>query len=47
MAQKTPEELRNDFWQTDLEQGGIIRSQYDEIKRVLKKRIYPGLNNDC
>lgn len=38
MAQKTPEELRRAFWQSDLERGGIIRSQYDEVKRVLRDR---------
>lgn len=35
---KTPEELRADFWKADLERGGIIRSQYDEIKRVLSEK---------
>ena len=33
----TPEELRAAFWQEDLAQGGIIHSQYDEIKRVLQR----------
>ena len=32
---KTPEELRADFWQADFERGGVIRTQYEEIKRVL------------
>lgn len=35
---KSPEELRNAFWQEDAERGGVIRQQYDEIKRVLEKR---------
>lgn len=35
MIQKTPSELREDFWKTDSEKGGVIRSQYDEIKSVL------------
>jgi phenylacetate-CoA ligase len=38
MLQKTPEELRFDFWKADLERGGIIRRQYDEIKRVLQDK---------
>lgn len=38
MKQKTPEELRRDFWRSDFERGGVIRSQYDEIKHVLKER---------
>lgn len=38
MKQKTPEELRQDFWQSDYERGGVIRSQYDEIKRVLEEK---------
>lgn len=32
----TPEELRAAFWQEDLEKGGLIRNQYDEIKKVLE-----------
>lgn len=32
---KTPEQLRADFWKEDELQGSVIRSQYDEIKRVL------------
>ena len=38
MMQKTPEELRKDFWKSDSEQGGMIRSQYEEIKRVLYEK---------
>ena len=36
MTQKTPQELRDEFWKQDIEQGGLIRSQYDEVKRVLQ-----------
>ena len=32
---KTPQELREAFWKEDAERGSVIRSQYDEIKRVL------------
>ena len=32
---KTPEELRNEFWKNDLMQGGIIHSQYRQIKDIL------------
>ena len=35
MTQKTPEQLRNDFWKSDIEHGGVIFNQYEEIKRVL------------
>ena len=35
MTQKTPEQLRNDFWKSDIEHGGGIFNQYEEIKRVL------------
>ncbi|MDO5558717.1 MAG: hypothetical protein Q4F95_03875 [Oscillospiraceae bacterium] len=33
---KTAEELRNEFWDKDKEQGGVIFSQYETIKKVLK-----------
>ena len=36
--QKTPEQLRNDFWKDDIEHGGVIFSQYNEIKRVLNDK---------
>ena len=32
---KTPEELRKDFWLEDEHRGGVIRKQYEEIKRVI------------
>lgn len=32
---KTPEQLRNDFWNEDKQQGGVIRSQYEQIKETL------------
>lgn len=35
---KTAEELRSDFWKADSEKGGIIRNQYDEIKKVLENK---------
>lgn len=38
MTQKTPEELRNDFWKEDIECGGVIFNQYEEVKRVLKDK---------
>ena len=35
MEQKTPEQLRNEFWKSDIERGGVIFNQYEEIKHVL------------
>lgn len=35
MKNTTAEELRNAFWKADMEAGGIIRTQYEEIKRVI------------
>lgn len=35
MEQKTPEQLRNEFWKSDIERGGVIFNQYEEIKQVL------------
>ena len=35
MEQKTPEQLRNEFWKSDIERGGGIFNQYEEIKQVL------------
>ena len=43
MEQKTPEQLRNEFWKSDIERGGgFIFNQYEEIKRVLhdKDRVW-------
>lgn len=43
MEQKTPEQLRNEFWKSDIERGGgVIFNQYEEIKRVLhdKDRVW-------
>ena len=34
---KTPAELRTDFWQADFNRGGVIRTQYEDIKRVLER----------
>ena len=42
MTQKTPEQLRNDFWKSDIEHGGVIFNQYEEIKRVLCNKIWRG-----
>lgn len=38
MEQKTPEQLRNDFWMEDLDRGGYIFHQYEEVKRVLREK---------
>ena len=38
--EKTPNELRDEFWAADQRNGSIIRSQYDEIKRVLAERDF-------
>lgn len=38
MEQKTPEQLRNGFWKSDIEHGGVIFNQYEEIKRVLNDK---------
>lgn len=38
MMKKTPQQLRDEFWQEDLQNGGIIHSQYEEIKRILKEK---------
>lgn len=38
MEQKTPEQLRSDFWKSDIDRGGIIFNQYEEIKRVLHEK---------
>ena len=35
---KSSEELRSIFWEEDQKQGGLIFSQYQEIKEVLKQR---------
>jgi len=35
MEQKTPEQLRNDFWLNDLSTGGYVFHQYEEVKCVL------------
>lgn len=35
MTKQSPEKLRTDFWLADSKQGGVIRSQYDEIKSVI------------
>lgn len=35
MMQKTPEQLREDFWKSDIEHGGGIFNQYKEVKQVL------------
>ena len=32
---KTPEELRREFWENDLMQGGMIYSQYTQVKNIL------------
>lgn len=34
----TAQELRNAFWADDAAQGGLIRSQYEQIKRVLAEK---------
>ncbi len=36
MIGKTPEQLRTNFWNDDIRQGGLIYSQYQEIKRVME-----------
>lgn len=36
MDKITPDDLRAAFWKDDFEHGGVIRSQYDEIKGVLE-----------
>ena len=36
--EKTPEQLRNDFWKSDIERGGMIFNQHEEIKRVLRDK---------
>lgn len=41
MEQKTPEQLRNEFWKSDIERGGIIFDQYKEVKRVLHDNDMP------
>lgn len=38
IATYAPEDLRKAFWKEDLEHGGIIHSQYEEIKRVLDQK---------
>lgn len=38
METKTPEELRNLFWEEDRLNGSIIKSQYDQIKEVIRKK---------
>lgn len=35
MGKQSPEKLRADFWLADAKHGGVIRSQYDEIKSVI------------
>lgn len=40
MGKLTPEELRESFWRMDAEAGGVIGTQYSEIKRVLKERDF-------
>lgn len=42
---KTPEQLRNDFWNEDKRQGGVIRSQYDQIKEILSTRDAQWVND--
>lgn len=36
--QKTPNQLREEFWRQDLIKGGVIYNQYEEIKRVLREK---------
>lgn len=38
MTQKTSEQLRNNFWKEDIENGGGIFNQYEEVKRVLNDK---------
>lgn len=38
--QKTPEQLRKEFWENDLLHGGYIKTQYDEIKTVLGNKDF-------
>ncbi len=38
MSKLSPEQLRENFWKNDIENGGIIHSQYEEIKRVLAEK---------
>lgn len=38
MSLYSPDKLREEFWKKDIEDGGVIYSQYQEIKRVLKER---------
>lgn len=45
MGQKTPEQLRNDFWKADIERGGIIFNQYEEVKRVLHDKDMAWVEN--
>lgn len=40
MNNKTPAQLRAEFWKEDKENGNIIKSQYDEIKRVLEENDF-------
>lgn len=43
---KTPEELRKDFWESDIKiGGGGIYNQYIEIKRVLADRDFEWVKN--
>lgn len=37
MSLYSPDKLREEFWKKDIEDGGVIYSQYQEIKRVLKE----------
>jgi phenylacetate-CoA ligase len=37
---KMPDELRVEFWKEDAQTGGFIKSQYDEIKRVLEEKDF-------
>lgn len=40
MNNKTPAELREDFWKEDQLNGGVIRTQYEEIKNVLNNKDF-------
>lgn len=40
MEEKTPAQLRDEFWKEDCKNGGYIKNQYDEIKRVLGEKDF-------
>lgn len=37
---RTPEQLRQEFWNEDLKNGALVFSQYEEIKRVLLEKDF-------